>query len=1401
MPNLLEIPNGAEKVAVDVTRKIADYSLGQLKTLARELNKKKGGAAASTLIPRRSAPRTTFPLSYGQERFWFLDQLNPGSAAYNWPFAFRFGIPMEASLWQRALNEMVARHEILRTTYRVVDGSPVQDVSPAGLAPLEMIDLSGLPADAREARAQALIQEDARLGFNLATGPLLRFKLLRLAESDYIYFGTMHHSIVDAWSRKIFIAETNALVMALAAGRRAHLPELPIQYGEYAVWERQRLQGEFKDRLSEYWKDSLAGLPILELPTDRPRPTIQALHGSSKYMLIPKALADALRALGKSQDATLHMTLLAAFSVLLMRYSGQDDIAVAVPVANRNSVDAERLIGFFINNLVMRIDVSGNPSFPELLRRVRHVALGAYAHQDLPFEKLVEELQPKRDLSRNPLAQVTFQLEDIPTAADGARPGPRSASPVTPMEVDTGVSAFDLDLHLFGDWDSHLLERPEGIRGTLTYNTDLFDEPTIERMLGHLLRMLEGIAENPEQRIWDLPLLSAQESRGRDQWNLTEVAYPRDNTIAELFEEQAATNPQAKALLCEERTLAYGELNARANQLAHYLRGLGVGPEVRVGIALERSVEMVVGLLAILKAGGAYVPLDPEYPQERLSYMLADAGVNVLLTQAKFRDRLPKYAAKILCLDSDCDQISREDTVNPHSLTTPDNLAYTIYTSGSTGKPKGAMNTHRSVCNRLLWMQDQYRLTDADTILQKTPFSFDVSVWEFFWPLLAGARLALARPGGHRDAAYLVELIKEQQISVIHFVPSMLGIFLDQPGVEHCLSLRHLMCSGEALPFSLQEQFFRLLPARLHNLYGPTEAAIDVTHWTCRRGSQQTVVPIGEPVANTQIHILDRNWQPVPIGVPGELHIAGVQVGRGYHNRAELTAEKFVPDPFSVVPGARMYRTGDRARRRADGNLEFLGRMDAQVKVRGYRIEPGEIEAVLTQHPAIHEVVVIVREDEPGEKLLVAYVVAKGESASTGRELRSYVKERLPDYMVPSGFVQLAALPLTPNGKVDRLHLPKPERMLEHPQNTIAPRDSYELRLAQLWEEILKEHSIGVTDNFFEIGGHSLLAVRLVSRISALFNRELPVAAVFQYPTIEQLASLLRQSESGGTQSPVVAIRPHGTRTPLFLVHPAGGNAMCYYELAQQLSADRPVYGLQDPGFDDPAGPARTIEQMAELYLHAIRTIQPKGPYVLGGWSTGGPVAFEMATQLTGAGDPVPALILLDSAAPLALHTEGVDRQQATTQAISSLSKRIALYFGMTLSAAENPGQELGLVEREGYFLEELKKRNVVPSDTDVSFLRNFLRTSENNIRAAGNYRPPLYAGGVFLIRAEDMLPDLPDEEQEQYLKPTFGWQQFSEQTIQIDYVQGNHVSMMTPPYVKLLAEQLDRCLRTVEGV
>jgi amino acid adenylation domain-containing protein len=1396
VPNLLMTPDGAEAVSADVTKKIADYSLVQLKALARQLGRKKGGSASLTAIPHRSAPRTTFPLSYGQERLWFLDQMMPGSPAYNWPFAFRFHMPIDASIWQRALNALAARHEILRTAYRVVDGSPVQYVSPAGPVPFDVIDLGALPPDEREVQAHRLIQDDARQGFNLATGPLLRFKLLRMADSDYIYFGTMHHSIVDAWSRKILIEETIALVMSLSTGRPAQLPDLPIQYGDYAAWERQRLQGEFRDRLNEYWKDRLQGMPSLELPTDHPRPMVQSLNGNSKSMLIPKSLTDALRGIGQSHGATLHMTLLAAFSVLLMRYSGQDDIAVAVPIANRNSVDAERLIGFLVNTLVMRTDLSGNPSFRELVQRVREVAVGAYAHQDLPFEKLVEEMQPKRDLSRNPLAQVTFQLEDIPTAADSAGPGPRSASTVTPLDVDAGVAVFDLDLHLFEDWDSHLLERPEGIRGTLTYNTDLFEEETIERMLGHLRRLLEGIVADPGQRIWELPLLSTEESQEQGNWNRTEAAYPREKTIAQLFEEQAAANPEATALVCEEESLCYAELNGRANQLAHYLRGLGVGPEVLVGIGVERSVDMVVGLLGILKAGGAYVPLDPGYPRERLSYMLTDAGVTVLLTQAKLAEQLPVTGAKVVYLDQEWEEISRNGVENTPAGTDPQNLAYVIYTSGSTGKPKGVQVSNVGVVNILNSIERSLGLSADDVLLAVTSLSFDIAALELYLPLLSGAKLVISSRSDTVDPARLIKALSTSKATVMQATPATWRSLIDagwQGGPNFTI-----LCGGEALPNALAQQ----LPIRglaAWNLYGPTETTVWSALWRLDQGNG--TVLIGRPIANTSIYIVDQQFRQVPIGVEGELCIGGEGVARGYLNRPELTAEKFVPDPFSHVAGARMYRTGDRARRLGDGNLEFRGRMDAQVKIRGYRVEPGEIEGVLTQHPAIHEAVVIAREDESGEKRLVGYVVVKGERGPTGSELRSYLKERLPEYMVPCGFVQLPALPLTPNGKVDRLHLPKPEGMADDTQRVvIAPRDVYELRLAQLWEEILNVHSIGVNDNFFDIGGHSLLAVRLVSRISALFNRVLPLAAVFQHPTVEQLASLLRQGAPSAEQSPVVVIQPHGARSPLFLVHPAGGNVMCYYELARQLGADRPVYGLQDPGFDHPAGPALSVEQMAERYLDAIRTTQSKGPYVLGGWSTGGPLAFEMAAQLARAGDEIAGVVLLDALTPIA-HTEEVNRQQATTQAIASLSKRLGLYFGMKFNAEENAVQELGLVDREGYFLEELKKRSFVPSDTDVSFLRNFLRTSENNIRATWNYRPPLYAGNVSLIRAAETLPDLSDEEREQYSEPTLGWQQFSQQPIHVDYVPGNHMTMMTMPYVKLLADQVQQCLKTVEGV
>jgi amino acid adenylation domain-containing protein len=911
---------------------------------------------------------------------------------------------------------------------------------------------------------------------------------------------TLHHIIADEWSVEVFVREMAVLYKTFLAGSSSPLPELSIQYKDFTYWQRQWLQGEVLDTQFSYWKQQLDGVPaILPLPTDYPRPAIQTYRGARQSLELPQTVADAIAALSRQEGVTLFMVLLAAFQTLLYRYTGQEDVCVGSPIANRNRDELKGLIGFFVNTLVLRSNLAGNPSFQELLQRVRQVALGAYAHQDLPFEQLVEALQPERDASYTPLFQVAFilrnalHLEEIPGLT------------LSPLNVESETAQFDLSL---------VVERTErGLIAAFEYNTDLFDAARIARMLGHFQTLLLGIVANPQAKLSDLPLLTeAEKHQLLVEWNNTQVDYPQDGCIHQLFEAQVEKTPDAIALIFENQRLTYRELNNRANQLAHYLQHLGVKPEVLVGICMERSVEMVVGLLGILKAGGAYVPLDPTYPKERLAFMLEDACVPILLTQAQFANVLPEYNAKVVCLDAEWQALAHQSQDNPISGIALENLAYVIYTSGSTGKPKGAMNTHQGLYNRLLWMQDAYRLTAADRVLQKTPFSFDVSVWEFFWPLIAGARLVLAKPEGHRDSAYLVEAIAKEQITTLHFVPSMLQVFLEEPTLDACSSIKRVICSGEALSVDLQERFFARLDAELHNLYGPTEAAIDVTFWACQQGGKERVVPIGRPIANTQIYLLDRHLQPVPVGVPGELHIGGVGLARGYLNRPELTAEKFILNPFENSKFNRLYKTGDSARYLPDGTIEFLGRIDNQVKIRGFRIELGEIEAVLVKHPMVREVVVLAREEDSSEKQLVGYVVPNGASNLTTDELRSYLKEQLPEYMVPSIFVLLEALPLLPNGKVNRHALPAPEGV----RPTLAaayeaPRSEVERAIATVWREVLHLEKVGIHDNFFDLGGHSLLIVQVHSKLREIFNSNLSVVELFQNPTISALAQYINQ--------------------------------------------------------------------------------------------------------------------------------------------------------------------------------------------------------------------------------------------------------------------------------------------------
>ena len=1032
------------------------------------------------------------PLSFAQQRLWFFDQFEPGSPSYNLPRTVRLQGKLNIDALSTSLNEIIKRHEILRTSFAISDGQPIQVISPSVNLQLPVVDLQHIPQEHQEVELYRLAKKEAQTGFDLTQASLLRVKLLRLDGEDHVILLTFHHIVSDGWSTDILIREVAALYTAFCAGRPSSLPQLPIQYADFALWQRQWLEGEALNNQLAYWQQQLTGeLPILQLPTDRPRPTVQTYAGKTLSFIFPNSLTEELKSLSKQEGVTLFMTLLAGFKTLLYRYTGQADILVGSPIANRNRTEIENLIGFFVNTLVLRTDLSGNPSFRELLGRVRETTLGAYAHQDLPFEKLVEELQPERNLSRTPLFQVMFVFQNAPTATLEL-PGLN----IQPLEVKTETAKFDLTLNI----QNTVAE----LTGTIEYNTDLFDETTISRLVKHFETLLTGIVANPQQQLGNLPLLTTTEQQQLLEWNNTETDFGNQLCLHQLFEAQVEKTPDAVAVVFDNEQLTYQELNQQANQVAHYLQKLGVGPEVLVGICVERSLLMVIGILAILKAGGAYVPLDTAYPKERLGYMLVDSQVSVLLTQKHLLATLPVHSVQTICLDQDSNLFLTQSTANPISQVTSHNLAYVIYTSGSTGQPKGAMNTHKGLCNRLLWMQDTYHLIPSDKVLQKTPFSFDVSVWELFWPLLTGASLVVAKPGGHQDGRYLVQLIFQEQITTLHFVPSMLQVFIEEPELEKCSSIKRVICSGEALPFDLQKRFFGRLNAELHNLYGPTEASIDVTFWACQPNSNEKIVPIGRPIANTQIYILDKHLQPIPIGVSGELHIGGVGLARGYLNKPELTQQKFISSPFE--PGKYLYKTGDLARYRPGGNIEFLGRIDHQVKIRGFRIEIGEIEAALIRHPHIRETIVIAREDEAGIKRLVAYVVPKANQILNISELRGYLQQKLPSYMLPEAFVILETLPLTPNGKVDHRVLPAPDKSRNAlATEFVSPRTPTEQIVADIWADILGREQIGIYDNFFDLGGHSLLATQVISRLREAFKIDLPLRSLFENPTVINL--------------------------------------------------------------------------------------------------------------------------------------------------------------------------------------------------------------------------------------------------------------------------------------------------------
>ena len=1048
------------------------------------------GLMASPL--RRVERKGDLPLSFAQERLWFLYLIYP-EFPFNMRLVFRIEGNFNLGLLRESFYSILKRHEMLRTSFRVVDGLPRQVITPDLALEIPLVELSNVPSADKEARR--LIEEDVCQPFDLAECPLFRVKVFHLGHEHHIFMLVMHHILADGWSIGVLVREFEELYEAFSNGQPSPLPGLPIQYADFAVWQRDWLQGKYMAPQLEYWKGKLGGdLPILELPTNRPRLPVPSRRGAIERFTIDKKISDKLKRLSQQNGVTLFMTLLTAFDALLYRYTSQEDIFVGTHFANRNRTETEGLIGFFINRLLLRSNLSGDPIFDELLQQTREVTLQAYMNGDIPFERVAAEIKHKGDLNRTSLFQVMIvlenELEQLPTL---------SGLKVSAIEFEQVLA--DVDIYL------SFSETSGGLQGSLQYNTDIFDRSRIISITKHLLAILNSVISNPRQRVSDLEILSKEERQQLlEEWNDTRVDYPKDKCIHELFEEQAERTPENVAVVYEDKQLTYRELNERSNQLAHYLRKLGVEPEVLVGICVERSLEMIVGLLGILKAGGAYVPLDPQYPKERLAFMLEDARVKVVLTQERFRDRVGRDVKEIVCLESW--MAGDERKTNLEKVVWAKNMAYMIYTSGSTGYPKGAINTHEGIRNRLQWMQDVYRLGVEDRVVQKTPYTFDVSVWEFFWPLMSGSRLVMAQPEGHKDVTYLIQLIERERITTVHFVPSMLQVFLEEVSPGMCSELKRVICSGESLPHELVRRFFERLPGQLHNLYGPTEASVDVTYWACPRHMEGEVVPIGKPIANMEVYILDEHLNPVPEGVMGEIYLGGVGLGRGYFGRVELTGERFIPNPFGKELGERMYRTGDLGRYLSDGNIEFIGRKDHQVKVRGYRIELGEVESVLGQHPAVQQSIVIAREDESGNKQMVGYVTLKEGRSVMINELREYLKGKLPEYMVPPFIVVLDKLPLTPNGKVDRKALPAPDRRQEE-GTFIAPQTPSEELLVEIYQAVLKVERVGIHDNFFGLGGHSLLATQLVSRVREVFKVELPLRTLFENPTIVGLSGFI----------------------------------------------------------------------------------------------------------------------------------------------------------------------------------------------------------------------------------------------------------------------------------------------------
>ena len=1408
--------------------RIAGLSPEKRALLQQRLKEKGQESALKQVIPPRPAAESA-PLSFAQERLWFLDQYEPGSTVYNMPRAFRLSGRLDISALERSLNEIVRRHETLRTTFRSVEGEPRQVVAAELTLPLPIIDLRDLSDDERAEAVCHRAAEVIRRPFDLGRGPLLRTMLLRLRQEEHILFLDMHHIVSDGWSMAIFFRELWALYEAYVAGRPSPLPELPIHYADYAVWQRSWLHGDLIESQLSYWRRQLENLAPLNLPADRPRPPVQTFHGGREALVLTKDLTRALKGLSRREGASLFMTLLAAFKILLYRLTGQDDVAVGSPIAGRHRAEIEGLIGCFLNTLVLRTQLSGDITFKELLARVREVCLDAYAHQDVPFEKLLEELRPERGLSRTPLFQVFFNMVNVP---ERVKPAGLQMEPVPFGDVE---SKFDLTIYV--------RETNGSLQFHWVYNTDLFDRERIQEMSRQYEKLLMQIAEDAARNIHAHSLLTP---RARELLPNPGEALAADwfGSVHDRFAYQAGCRPDQIAVTDPSTSWTYAELNARSNQLAHYLLESGIQREEAVAVYAHRSASLAWALLGILKAGAAFLILDPAYPAARLIQYIRAAkprGVielqaagtvsneleSIFRTTADFCVALPELTG--VQADNTLEDYS---AANPEIAIHPDDLAYVSYTSGSTGEPNGIMGTHGPLSHFLKWQGEEFALGSSDRFSFLSGLSHDPALRDIFAPLWAGGTLCIPNPEELGSPDYLSRWLKREEITIAHMTPTMIQLLPEiiseiapRPRNNDAASaLRYAFFGGDKLTKRDVSRFQSLFPSvTCVSFYGATETPQAMGHFVIPQqrdkgcGDEVTIekIPVGRGIEGVQLLVLNDAEQLAGIGEVGEIHVRTPYLARGYLGDDALTHKRFVANPFTKIVADRLYKTGDKGRYLSDGTLEFIGRTDHQVKIRGFRIELGEIETVLSQHPAVREAVALAREDAPEEndgiknkkskienlksnKRLVAYVVPRLEASPTINELRSFIKQKLPEYMVPSVFIFLDSLPLTPNGKIDRKVLPAPDAgRPELRERFMASRTPTEEMLAGIWAKLLGVDKVGIRDNFFDLGGHSLLAVRLFAEIEKAFKKRPPLSGLFQEPTIEHLARLITQENPTTTPTSLVAIQPRGVKPPFFCVHELFGDVFCYANLARHLGDDQPFYALQARGLDGTEEPFAEIAAMAAHYIEAIRTVQPQGPYALGGLCFGGVVAFEMAQQLRSKGEMVSLVALLDS---------GVNSRRGRVAWWGSFLRNLPgdlpswLIGSLQLNRAQWETllrQKIRMARASLRHVFRLSRNGSHQDGVPVrvreladlfQFSDQHRKVARAQYQALREYTPQVYPGRVTLFRAR-MQPFFSSHD------PDKGWGRLAAGGLDIRVVPGNHLGMLQEPHVRVLAKQLRTCL------